>query len=158
MGPTSGGTGTTMPASKKGTTTRAKTGKDRLSEITPGVFVGGWKDAVAFQGERFCVLDDAPPDMPDGTHIAIYDGENETARVENLDRLAEAVRKVHAQGRPALIFCGHGVRRSALGGAWYLHRAEGLSLDAAYDRVRSVRPQVEHARDWVENAAELERA
>ena len=126
------------------------------SEIAPGIYVGGWKDALAFEGTRFCVLDEARADMPTATHIPIYSEESRTVNRKNLDRLATSVRKARAEGRPVLIFCGMGVRRSPLGGAWYLHRTENLPLDAAYDRIRSVRPQIEHAREWVENPAGLD--
>lgn len=130
----------------------------RPSEIAPGVFVGGWKEALGFEGTRFCVLDEAPEDAPAATHIPIYDEQVGLANAKNLDRLAEAMRRARSKGKPVLVFCGHGVRRSALAGVWYLRRTEGLSLDEAYERVRAVRPQIEHAREWVRNAGDLERA
>jgi hypothetical protein len=119
------------------------------SEIAPGVFVGGWKDALAFEGTRFCVLDEAPADMPTATHVTIYDDVADRPIVKNLDRVANGMHAARAKNEAVLVFCGHGVRRSPMAGAWYLHRYEGLSLDAAYDRIREVRPKVEHARDWV---------
>jgi len=128
------------------------------SEIAPGIYVGGWKDATNFQGARFCVLDEAPPDMPPATHVRIYDEGSGRADPKSLDRLARAMEKAHAAGEPVLVFCGHGVRRSPLGGVWYLRRTEGLSLVDAYDRVKAARPKVEHARTWVGNADDLERA
>jgi protein-tyrosine phosphatase len=119
--------------------------------------VGGWKDAVRFDGARFCVLDEAPADMPPAEHVPIFDGATERADRASLDRLAQAMIAARREGSPVLVFCGHGVRRSPLGAAWYLRRSEGLSLDAAYERLRAVRPQVEHAREWVGNATDLER-
>jgi protein-tyrosine phosphatase len=119
------------------------------AEIAPGVYVGGWKDAVAFEGARFCVLDEAPEDMPPATHIAIYDEKTDGANRANLERLVTEIRRARATGSPVLVFCGHGVRRSPLGGAWYLHRAENLPLAAAYERIRAVRPQVETAEEWL---------
>lgn len=148
----------TMPTARAPNAKRAPRRTQNPSEIAPGVYVGGWKDAPRFQGARFCVLDEAPPDMPPATHIPIYREADETARVDHLDRLAADMHRVRNRGRPVLVFCGHGIRRSALGGVWYLRRAEGLSLDQAYDRVRSVRPKVQHAREWVRNAEELARA
>jgi protein-tyrosine phosphatase len=124
-------------------------------EIAPGVFLGGWKDAVRFEGSRFCVLDEAPDDMPAGQHIPVYDEATDRPKVDNLDRLAREVRSAHDSGKPVLIFCGHGVRRSPLGAAWYLHRYEQVSLDEAYERIRAVRPQVEHAREWIGNPGPL---
>jgi hypothetical protein len=125
------------------------------SEISPGVFVGGWKDALAFEGARFCVLDEAPSDMPAATHVTIYDDAADRPIVKNLDRVTEAMHVARAKNEPVLVFCGHGIRRSPMAGAWYLHRFEGLSLDGAYARIREIRPKVEHARDWVGDPAPL---
>jgi hypothetical protein len=119
------------------------------SEVAPGIFVGGWKEALAFEGIRICVLDERPEDMPPASHVPVYDGENDRALLKNLDRIATEITDARAKGRPVLLFCGHGVRRSPLAAAWYLHRAEGLTLEEAYARIRSVRPQVEPANEWI---------
>lgn len=124
-------------------------------EIAPGVFLGAYRDAARFEGARFCVLDEAPSDLSAARHIPVYDGARDRPNVENLDRLAREVHEARAAGQPVLIFCGHGVRRSPLGAAWYLHRYENLSLEEAYDRIRAVRPQVERAQEWIGDPAEL---
>ncbi|MGA9838986.1 MAG: dual specificity protein phosphatase [Thermoplasmata archaeon] len=119
------------------------------SEIAPGVFVGGWSDAVGFHGTRLCVLDEAPKEeLPGELHLPIYQEGTERPIPENLDRLVGLVEAARARDERVLLFCGHGVRRGPLAGAWYLHRQEGLSLDAAYDRVRAVRPQTQHVKEW----------
>jgi len=125
-------------------------------EISPGVFLGGWNDAARFDGTKFCVLDEAPDDMPAATHVPIYDEAKDAPIVANLDRLASEINAAHRANRPVLVFCGHGVRRSPLAAAWYLHRYEKLSLDEAYDRIRSVRPKVEAAREWIGNWKSLQ--
>lgn len=120
------------------------------SEIAPGVFVGGWKDALAFAGTRVCVLDEVPEEpIPGSTHVPIYDEATDRAIAPNLEKVADLVTVARSKGEPALMFCGHGVRRGSLAGAWYLHRSEGISLDAAYDRIRAVRPQIQHVNEWV---------
>jgi protein-tyrosine phosphatase len=139
------------PPSKKEPTRRG-TGP---SEVAPGLYVGGWKDALRFAGTRFCVLDEAPDDMPPAKHIPIYDDATGGAIVPNLDRLARAIAAARAGGEPVLVFCGHGIRRSPLGMAWYLHRAEHVPLDRAYERIRAVRPKVEPARAWIPDASSL---
>jgi hypothetical protein len=143
-------------AKKRGTRARSGTPTKGPSEIAPGVFVGGWNDALRFAGAKFCVLDEAPDDMPAATHVPVYNEATDRADTANLDRLAGSIREARSKGEPVLVFCGHGVRRSPLGGAWYLHRSEGISLDAAYDRIRAVRPKVEHARSWIGNRGNLE--
>jgi protein-tyrosine phosphatase len=128
------------------------------SEVVPGVSVGGRKDADRFEGSRFCVLDEAPDDVPASTHIPIYDEQNDRALPANLDRLARAITEERAKGRPVLVFCGHGVRRGPLAAAWYLHRSEGLTLAEAYARIRAVRPKIEEAREWIGDIENLEGA
>jgi hypothetical protein len=58
------------------------------AEIAPGVFVGGWSDAVGFEGKRYCVLDEKPDEeLPADEQLRIYDGERDEAIRPNLDRL-----------------------------------------------------------------------
>jgi len=148
-----------MPANPKPSRPKPKAVKPHgPSEIAPGVFVGGWNDALTFRGSRFCVLDEEPDDMPAATHIPIYDESSGAARRPNLDRLAREIAAARERGEPVLVFCGHGVRRSPLGGAWYLHRAENLSLDRAYERVRAVRPRVETPSAWMGDPASVQDA
>jgi protein-tyrosine phosphatase len=139
-----------MTPSKPRPRTRAPPRTSNPSEIAPGVYVGGWGDAVAFQGTRVCVLDETPEEtLPAEVHLPIYDEKKDTPLRANLDRVVQLVEKARAKDEPVLLFCGHGVRRGPLAGAWYLHRHEGITLDAAYAKVKAVRPKVEHVKDWV---------
>ena len=135
---------------------RARRRSKSPAEVAPGVFVGGWKDAVAFEGARFCVLDEKPEGMPPATHIPIYDDRSGSAIRPNLDRLAREIVAARARGHPVLVFCGHGIRRSPLGAAWYVHRSENLSLTDAFERVRAVRPRAEPPVAWMGDATSLE--
>lgn len=120
------------------------------SEILPGVFVGRWSDAERFEGTRICVLDDAPEGpLPAEALIPVYDPSADRPRLPELDRIAQLADDARRRGEPVLFFCGHGIRRGALAGAWYVHRREGVPFDAAFERVRKVRPRVEHPRDWM---------
>ncbi|MCI4362720.1 MAG: dual specificity protein phosphatase family protein [Thermoplasmata archaeon] len=113
--------------------------------------MGGWKEAEGFVGTRFCVLDDRPDELdqfPGATHVPVYDGRTDSPVRENLERLASLVRAAHDRKEPVLLFCGHGVRRSPLAMAWYLHRSESLSLDEAFARVAAARPGIEHVKEW----------
>jgi hypothetical protein len=126
------------------------------AEIAPGVFVGGWKDALLFEGVRICVLDEPESGMPADFQLAIYDPGREAAVIPNLDIVAARIQGARATGRKVLVFCGQGVRRGPLAGAWYLHRHLGLSLRTAYDRLRRVRPVVESPDSWIRNRRDLE--
>ncbi len=144
-----------MPNPKAKKAPRAKPARRTPSEIAPGVFVGNWGDALRFEGTRFCVLDEAPPDMPPATHVPIYNEPADRADRGNLDRLAHAMRAARAKGIPVLVFCGHGKYRSPLGAAWYLHREEGIPLDEAYARVHAARPKSSPTLRWIGNLEEL---
>ncbi|HLM92029.1 MAG TPA: dual specificity protein phosphatase family protein [Thermoplasmata archaeon] len=145
-----------MPAARAATKSPTKKTVPSPQEIAPGVFLGGWNDALTFTGAKFCLLDEAPEEMPTATHIPIYDEGKDAPVVANLDRLVTEVRSARRAHEPVLIFCGHGVRRGPLGAAWYLHRSEKLPLDAAYDRIRAVRPKIETASEWIGHPQSLD--
>lgn len=129
---------------------------ERPSEVAPGVFVGGLAVAPGFVGHRICVRDEgAEPGVP-SEHVPVYDPEADRPIVANLDRVFESARAARARGEPVLFYCGHGVRRSPLAAAWYLHRSEGIPITEAYARIESVRPFVERAETWTGGAAALD--
>jgi dual specificity protein phosphatase-like protein len=141
-----------MPTSRTPKRAAPKSRTHSPSEVAPGIFVGGWKDAEGFTGAKVCVLDERPEELAElggATHVPIYDGSKDAPILANLDRVADLMHAAHQEGRPVLVFCGHGVRRGSLGGAWYLHRYERMSLDAAFDRIESVRPQIERPKEWM---------
>jgi protein-tyrosine phosphatase len=146
-----------MPIARTSEGRTIRTARSHASEIAPGVFVGGWKDAEGFTGTRYCVLDEAPvgEELPAEQHLPIYDEAKDRPLRANLDLLADLAASARARNEAVLFFCGHGIRRAALAGAWYLHRQDGISLDAAYDRVRAARPKIEHVKDWVGDPGEL---
>jgi hypothetical protein len=140
-----------MTTARKPAATAAKKPTNGPSEVIPGVFVGGWKDAEKFEGTRLCVLDDPEPQAPADAQFRIYDAGREAAIPANLDRVAALAHAAREKDRPVLFFCGHGVRRGPLATAWYLHAHEGLSMDEAYARIESVRPKVERPPRWIAN-------
>ncbi|MCI4326861.1 MAG: dual specificity protein phosphatase family protein [Thermoplasmata archaeon] len=139
-----------MSSSRPAAKAKSHAPKSNASEIAPGVFVGGWNDAAEFVGVRVCVLDDPPEEpLPGSTHVPIYDEKQDAALPANLDRVARLVEDARGNGKPVIVFCGHGIRRGSLAGAWYLHRQSGISLDEAYERVRAVRPKIEEGKSWI---------
>lgn len=130
------------------------------SKIAEGVFVGGWKDAVRFEGTRICVLDEMPEGgaFPCDAHVPIFSDSDGKAIRPNLDRVAAMAREARGRGQPVLLFCGHGIRRGALAGAWYLHVAEHLPLEEAFDRVAAARPGIARPRDWIPDTSTLDAA
>jgi len=139
-----------MTPSKRTSRSRPTPRTSNPSEIAPGIYVGGWDDAVGFRGARICVLDEAPEKtLPGMTHVPIYDDGKDRPLRANLDRIVGLVDAARSKDEPVLLFCGHGIRRGSLAGAWYLHRHDGLSLDESFERVRAVRPKIQHVKDWV---------
>jgi Dual specificity phosphatase, catalytic domain len=118
------------------------------SEVSPGVFVGGWKEAAIFSGTKICVREDPPEGMTRVTHIPVFDELREMPIPANLDRVSELLRAAHDRNETVLVFCGHGVRRSPLAVAWYLQRTEGITLDQAYAQIARARPGIERVQDW----------
>lgn len=86
--------------------------------------------------------------MENVIHLPVYSEVEERPDRANLDRVTERIAAARARGEPVLVFCGHGVRRSPLAVAWFLHRTQGLTLDEAYARITAARPQVDHVRKW----------
>lgn len=127
------------------------------SEILPGLFLGGRADAPSFRGTRIYVSE-APLDerLEVEGQLPVYDPTADAPNLENLERLAGLIDRARAMGRPVLVFCGHGIRRGPLGVAWYLHRRRGMSLAAAYERIRTVRPGIEEATEWIGHAERLD--
>jgi len=147
-----------MPARPSTTPRKPARTKPTAAEVRPGLFVGGWGDAQKFSGTKFCVLDEAPPDMPAATHVAIFDEATEEPIVSSLDQLSELISAARTREEPVLVFCGHGVRRSPLAVAWHLHRSESIPLDDAFDRIRAVRPFIEPVHAWAKGWKVLEAA
>lgn len=147
-----------MPRSPR-SKARAPSGKAHgPSKIAEGVYVGGWKDAVKFEGTRICVLDELSKGDAGlcDLHVPIFSDSEGRALRPNLDRVAHAAQSARAHGRAVLLFCGHGVRRGPLAGAWYLHVAEKIPLEAAFDRVESARRGIERPHEWIPDPSSLD--
>ena len=145
-----------MSAKTASARTAKRPAKPTASEIAPGVFVGGWKDAVNFEGTRICVLDEDPgEEVPGGTRVPIYDPSADRPIRANLEKIAGLAKASEARHEPVLFYCGHGVRRGPLAAAWYLHERDGIPLAAAYDRIRAVRPKIETADQWAGDVSVL---
>ncbi len=126
------------------------------TEVAPGLFVGGWGEAEGFSGARFCVLDEKPAELPNGTHIPVYDERTGGAIRPNLDRLAKEAAAAKGRGEAVVVFCGHGIRRGPLGAAWILHRNDHLTLEQAFDRIQAVRPRIERPAAWMDDPTSVD--
>jgi len=66
-----------------------------------------------------------------------------------LNRVAEAIHKNMKAGKKVMVHCAAGQERSPLAVVWFLHTKRGMDLEAAYDMVRSKRPQTMDCLDWL---------
>ena len=137
-----------------------------MNEILPGLHLGDYADAIvdaATNPKRLalCVLEALPPDAPPRTmHVKIlsYDVSGATPRVfanpRQLDAAAMIIDSALAKdernaGPGILVHCAAGVERSPLTVVWYLMHYEGMTMDGAYEFVRTRRPIVEDRRIWL---------
>ena len=114
-----------------------------MNEIIDNLFVGGLDDAQSgFDGLIICVLEEKPSDEPpDAIWIPFGIG--------SLDITASMIDNALASGRRVLVHCGAGSERAPLTIAWFLSRRREMSIDAAYDLLKTKRPTVQDRRTWL---------
>ena len=69
--------------------------------------------------------------------------------LQTLEAIVDTIEMVEATGQKAVVHCSMGMERSVLATVWYLVRNKGMSLDNAYNFVRSVRPIATDRRAWL---------
>jgi protein-tyrosine phosphatase len=107
-----------------------------MTEIIDKLFVGDLGDAKSgFDGLIICVLEEKPLDEPPSA-IWIPFG------IGSLDIIASMIDNALACGRRVLVDCGAGIERAPLTIGWFLNQRREMSLDAAYDLLKSKLPIV----------------
>jgi protein-tyrosine phosphatase len=117
-----------------------------MTEIIENLFVGDMVDARSgFEGLIVCVLEEKPFDEPPNATWIPFLAEG----IRSLEIAAEVIDKALAGGRRVLVHCGAGSERAPLTVAWFLNRRRTISLDEAYDLLKSKRPIVQDRRFWL---------
>jgi hypothetical protein len=127
---------------------------DEISWITPNLGVTDWEGAeeASLTG---CYVINVAPELESVT--CEYD--NITIGFDNilwglegqLDQCARHMRdKIEkAPDIRIVVHCAMGMERSPLAIAWYLHKFEGMDLNAAYKKLADARPIVIDRRSWI---------
>ena len=66
-----------------------------------------------------------------------------------LNKIVDTMQIAMDSGQRVVVHCSMGMERSVLATVWYLTRTQGLSLDNAYNLVRSIRPIATDRREWI---------
>lgn len=142
------------------------------NRIIHDIWVGDLEDAKVWDGNLLCVLETRPDSEPENAlHIPILflrwekiavkdehgnDSYNYTtngfvdrALPVQLDAVAHVIQNHVDAGTKLLVHCSAGMERSPLALTWYMHTRAGLSLEEAFEFVKSKRPQAENRLEWI---------
>jgi len=117
------------------------------SEIVANLYVGDLQDAVKFDGMIISVLADVPECEP-GRSIQLPFLANGRATLDSTAALIHAALELKQR---VLVHCEEGSERAPLVVAWYLITRRGMSLDSAYDLLKTRRPIIRDRRKWLGN-------
>ena len=118
---------------------------DRESEIIDNLYLGDMQDAGRFEGMIISVLPDAMEAEPSRT-IRIPFLANGRATLDSTSALIDAGLRLGVQ---VLVHCEEGCERAPLAVAWFLKTRRGMTLDEAYELIKSRRPIVKDRRVWL---------
>jgi protein-tyrosine phosphatase len=116
------------------------------SEIIPDLYVGDLQDAPDFDGTIINVLAYVPEGEPPHS-IQIPFMMNGRATLETTAALVDHLLEL---GQRVLIHCEEGSERAPMVVAWFLYTRRGMTLDEAYDLLRTRRPIVRDRRALLE--------
>ena len=141
------------------------------NRIIHDIWVGDLEDAKVWEDNLLCVLETRPDSEPErALHIPILtlrfektmmkdkDGKDtdymiheyvDRALPVQLDAVAHVIQNHVDAGTKLLLHCGAGIERSPLALTWYMHTRAGLSLEEAFEFVKSKRPQAQNRLEWL---------
>ena len=115
------------------------------TEIIRHLFVGDLQDAGAFDGMIISVLPDALEGEPEhAVRIPFLANGRAT-----LDTTAAVIDAALALGLRVLVHCEEGCERAPLVIAWFLRTRRAMTLDEAYELLKSKRPIIKDRRAWL---------
>ena len=89
--------------------------------------------------------------MPIEPNNATWGLKKSNTVLTTLEQIVNTMEMAMATGQKVVVNCSMGMERSVLSTVWYLVRNKSMSLDNAYDFVRSVRPIATDRREWIIN-------
>jgi len=92
---------------------------------------------------------DATVKMPIEPNNAVWGFKKTSTVLTMLEQIVNTMEMAMATDQKVVVNCSMGMERSVLAAVWYLVRNKGMSLDNAYNFVRSVRPIATDRREWL---------
>ena len=121
-----------------------------VSEIDDGIYVTA-ADGVASARELGCYVINVAKEVDSDADLKIPIRPYARNIRFKLDDIADRMEEILSQpdGKVA-VHCRMGMERSVLSVVWYLASIRGMSIDAAYERVKSRRPIALDQRHWAD--------
>jgi hypothetical protein len=117
-----------------------------MDEIVPGLWLGGVQPIPEARALGFKILGVRHlPHADDDVHIPVLVGNHN----QQLDRVATTIEGFLQANQPVLVHCLVGMERAPLAVAWYLHTKLNMTLDSAYELVKSKHPITQDRREWL---------
>lgn len=127
------------------------------SYVLFNVSVGGMEDCPSFEGRRINVM--SPREVCPVSGCLPYRGavpragdmgpwDDVVYHRYDLEAVAGQIERDRQEG-PVLVHCRQGLERSPLAVMWWMHRYHALDLEAGYQSIRFVRPQIFDRRQWI---------
>lgn len=132
--------------------------------ITDSLWLGNIDDAMVFDGEIITCLQDMPKGVPKRalwipiirTSSSLNDYQlieeqdvDVIALRQQLDLVAREIEERMKVRKRTLVHCLGGIERSPLATVWWLHKYRGMSLNDAYNFVKTKRPIVMNRLEWL---------
>ena len=133
-------------------------------KIKDCIWLGDFVDALKFEGEIICVLQDIPKGEPKealwipvvrssttltDTQLVAEQDAYVYAQKSNLDLIARILEENKQKSIKTLIHCMAGIERSPLAIVHWLHTYHGFSYNEAYKYVQKRRPEVQNRLQWL---------
>ena len=95
------------------------------------------------------LMNDATVKMPIEPSNGTWGRKRDSTVLQTLESIVNTMEMAKASQQKVVVHCSMGMERSVLATVWYLLRNKGMSLDNAYNFVRSVRPIATDRRTWL---------
>lgn len=133
-------------------------------KILGSIYLGDREDALTFEGEIICVLQDIPKGEPtkalwipvvrtsttlNNYQLLVEQDADVCAQRSNFELIAGILEENRKKNISTLVHCIGGIERSPLVIVYWLRKYHGFTYDGAYDYVKKIRPIVMNRLIWL---------
>ena len=133
-------------------------------KILGSIYLGNREDALIFEGEIICVLQDIPKGEPtkalwipivrtsttlNNYQLLVEQDADVYAQRSNLDLVAKILEENNQKKTPTLVHCIGGIERSPLAIVYWLRKYHDFTYDGSYTHVKKIRPVVMNRLIWL---------